>query len=235
MQDQVVKPIFLSVNQLTELFNNPQQETSILDDHNNLLFLTQDSFVDFPLEFSFQALHMMNSQKTIKDNKNNEKPINNVLVSKDVYQQIMSKMEHNRNLSEKYQQMMRENQEQIQKRKKLEDQNAAIMDQNFQIKREIQEMKQKLQICQSAIPLRKDQQIIELRNQSKELQAKLAEKRDTQQSAVLTENSTVGSKKSNSYYCNTNRLVKLDQRSSQPQSKKPYRSRNNSFVKIVQN
>ncbi|CAD8201424.1 unnamed protein product [Paramecium octaurelia] len=235
MQDQVVKPIFLSVNQLTELFNNSQQETSILDDNNNFLFLTQDSFVDFPLEFSFQALHMINSQKTIKDIQNKEKPINNVLVSKDVYQQIMSKMEQNRNLSEQYQQMMRENQEQLQKRKKLEDQNTAIIDQNFQIKREIQEMKQKLLICQSALPLRTDQQIIELRNQSKELQAKLAEKPDTQQLAVLTEISTVDSDKSNSYYCNTSRLVKLDQQSSQHQSKKPYRSRNNSFVKIVKN
>lgn len=40
-------------------------------------------------------------------------------------------------------------------------------------------MKQKLLIAQSAIPLRRDKQIIELKNQLKELQLKSAEKRDT--------------------------------------------------------
>ncbi|CAD8094180.1 unnamed protein product [Paramecium primaurelia] len=237
MQDQVVKPIFLSVNQLTGLFNNSQQESSILDDHQNYnnYFLTQDSLVDIPLEFSFQALHLINSQNTIIDIQNNEKHNTNVLVSKELYQQIMLKMEQNRYLSEQYQQMIRENQEQILKRKKIEDQNAEMLDQNFQIKREIFEMQQKIMICQSAIPLRQDKQIIELKNQYKKLQAKLAEKRDTQQSTIPTENSTVDSNKSNSYYCNTSRLVKLDQSSSQHQSKKPFRSRNNSFIKIVKN
>ncbi|CAD8104535.1 unnamed protein product [Paramecium primaurelia] len=237
MQDQVVKPIYLSINQLTELFNNSLQDSSTLDDphHNQNHIPNQDSFADLPLEFSFSALHLINSQKIINDSQNNDKPQTNILVSKEQYQLIMLKMEQNRKLSEQYQKMIKENQEQIQNRKLLEDQNAAMLDQNFQIKREIQEMKQKLLICQSAIPLRKDKQIIQLRNQYKELQAKLAEKCETQQSTILTENSTADSDKSNSYYCNTSRLVRVDQSSSHHQTKKPYRSRNNSFVKIVKN
>ncbi|CAD8121121.1 unnamed protein product [Paramecium sonneborni] len=237
MQDQVFKAIYLSQNQFNELFSDSLQESSILDDHQNYdnHFPNQDSLADLPLEFSFSALHLINSQKSINDVQNKEKPPTNVLISKEQYQLIMLKMEQNKKLSEQNQQMIKENQEQIQKRKKLEDQNAAMLDQNFQIKREIQEMKQKLFICQSAITLRKDKQINELRNQYKELQVKAANKQDTQQSTILTENSTVDSDKSNSYYCNTSRLVRVDQSSSHHQTKKPYRSRNNSFVKIVKN
>ncbi|CAD8123512.1 unnamed protein product [Paramecium sonneborni] len=236
MQDQVVKPIYLSVNQLTDLFSDPQQNSVILDDHQNYdnNFPNQDSFADLPLEFSFSALNLINSEKTIKEIQNKEKPPTSVLVSKEYYQMIMLKMELNRKLSEQNQQMIKENQELIQKRKQLEDQNAVMLDQNFQIKRDISEMKQKLFISQSALPLRKDKQIIELRNQYKELQVKASQRQETQ-STIMTENSTADSDKSNSYYCNTSRLVRVDQSSSHHQATKPYRSRNNSFVKIVKN
>ncbi|CAD8109985.1 unnamed protein product [Paramecium primaurelia] len=232
MQDQFLSPIYLSAQQLAELFNNSQSEIKFGNESKIVSQTNLDSPPEQPHEFSFSEIQQINSNSSIPEN-NIETA--NFIVTKEQYIQLISQVELNKQLNQQYHQLLKENQEQLQKRKQLEDENAEMLDSNFQIKREIQEIKQKLFITQSALQLRKDKQIIELKNQLKELQQKQSEKRDTLQSITFTENSTVESEKSNSQYCNTSRLVRVDQSSSHHQSIKLYKSRNNSLIKLIKN
>ncbi|CAD8201622.1 unnamed protein product [Paramecium pentaurelia] len=232
MQNQFLSPIYLSAHQLAELFNNSQSEIKFGNESKIVSQTNLDSPPEQPHEFSFSEFQQINSNSSIPEN-NIETA--NFIVTKEQYIQLISQVELNKQLNQQYHQLIKENQEQLQKRKQLEDENAEMLDSNFQIKREIQEIKQKLFITQSALQLRKDKQIIELKNQLKELQQKQSEKRDTLQSITFTENSTVESEKSNSQYCNTSRLVRVDQSSSHHQSIKPYKSRNNSLIKLIKN
>ncbi|CAD8111540.1 unnamed protein product [Paramecium primaurelia] len=232
MQDQFLNPIYLSAHQLVDLFNNSQPEIKFEDESKIVSKNNLDSPPEQTQEFSFSEFQQINSNNSIPDNNIDT---TNFILTKDQYVQLISQIELNKRLNQQYHQLLKENQEQLQKRKQLEDQNSQMLDSNFQIKREIQEIKQKLFITQSALQLRKDKQIIELKTQLKELQHKLSEKRDTLQSTTYTENSTVESEKSNSQYCNTSRLVRVDQSSSHHQSIKPYKSRNNSLIKLIKN
>ncbi|CAD8204260.1 unnamed protein product [Paramecium octaurelia] len=230
MQDQFVSPIYLSAHQLADLFNNSQAEIKFGNESKIVSSTNLDSPPEQTHEFSFSEFQQINSNPSIPDIETA-----NCIVTKEQYMQILSQIELNEKLKSQYHQLFKENQEQLQIRKQLEDKNADILDSNFQIKREIQEIKQKLFITQSALQLRKDKQIIELKNQLKELQHKQSEKRDTLQSITFTENSTVESEKSNSQYCNTSRLVRVDQSSSHHQSIKHYECRNNSLIKLIKN
>ncbi|CAD8122077.1 unnamed protein product [Paramecium sonneborni] len=232
MQDQFLNPIYLSAHQLADLFNNSQPDIKSFDESKILSSIHPDSPSQQQHEFSFSELQQINSNHSIPDN---HIETSNLIVTKDQYLQIISQIEFNIKLNQQYHQLLKENQEQLQKRKQLEDQNSEMLDSNFQIKREIQEIKQKLFITQSALQLRKDKQVIELKNQLKELQHKISEKRDTIQSNNFTENSTVESEKSNSQYCNTSRLVRVEQSSSYHQSNNPFKSRNNSLNKLIKN
>ncbi|CAK61203.1 unnamed protein product (macronuclear) [Paramecium tetraurelia] len=230
MQDQFVNPIYLSAHQLADLFNNSQAEIKFGNESKIVSSINLDSPPEQTHEFSFSEFQQINSNPSIPDIETA-----NCIVTKEQYMQILSQIELNEKLKSQYHQLFKENQEQLQIRKQFENKNADILDSNFQIKREIQEIKQKLFITQSAIKLRKDKQIIELKNQLKELQHKQSEKRDTLQSITFTENSTVESEKSNSQYCNTSRLVRVDQSSSHHQSIKHNQCRNNSLIKLFKN
>ncbi|CAD8054025.1 unnamed protein product [Paramecium sonneborni] len=199
MQRSNNNPIFLSPDQFATLFNQGIRESLYLDE-------MQDQR---ELSFSVPKVDDMNQSNQLNQSSNflPEFPKEDVvIISRQLYEQSQCIEQHNKQLSESYQRILKQNKELLNKRKELEEENSQLLEENFELKRQAHELQSKLTFAQSQMLIRRDQEIQTLKQQIKELQ----NQSNSRDSATKTEASTATSHKS--YFgSNTHRVQSNEQ------------------------